>query len=237
VLALPARAQQPDFLFRRPTVTMGVSFGYAMPSASSDLFDFVSEQLYVLGTTRPVERSDFRSVVLQGEFAVRASEKLDVALDVAWMSDETASESRDFIGTDNLPIEQTTHFSRIPVTLGVKYYLKERGRSLGRFAWVPARWAPYLGAAAGAVHYSFEQRGEFVDYQTLDIFRDTYLSEGWAPTAHVLAGAELTIVPRVALTGEARYTWAKSKLGRDFVDFDDIDLAGFQAMAGLSFRF
>jgi hypothetical protein len=237
VLAAPARAQQPDFLFRRPWVTLGVSAGYAMPAANSDVFDFTREQFYLLGTRQPVARSDFRSLALQGELTVRATERLDVALDFGWAKDETQSEFQEYIGTDGLPISQTTRFSRVPLTAGVKYYLRDRGRSLGRFAWVPTRWAPYVGAAAGVVHYTFEQQGEFVDYQTLDIFQDFYQSQGWAPTAHVLAGAELTVLPRVALTAEGRYAWAKSELGRDFVDFDDIDLAGFQATAGISFRF
>jgi hypothetical protein len=230
VLVAPARAQQPDFLFRRPWVTMGVSVGYAMPTANSDVFDFTREQLFV-------ERSDFQSIAVQGEFTVRATEKLDVALDVGWAGTEIQSEFRDWVGTDGLPIFQSTRFSRVTITVGVKYFLRERGRSLGRFAWVPARWAPFVGAAAGAVQYNFEQQGEFVDYQTLDIYQDHYQSQGWAPTAHVLAGAELTLLPRMALTGEARYAWAKTELGRDFVDFEDIDLAGFQAMAGFAFRF
>jgi hypothetical protein len=236
-LALPARAQTTDFLFRRPWVTLGVSAGVSQPTANSEVFDFVSEQLYVFGTRRPVERSDFRSVAVQAELTVRATEKLDVALDFGWAGDEIDSEFRDWVGTDNLPIAQTTRFTRVPITAGVKYFLRERGRSLGRFAWVPARWAPFVGAAAGVVHYRFEQQGEFVDYQTLDIYRDFYTSEGWAPTAHVLVGAEVTLLPRLALTAEGRYAWAKSKLGQDFVDFDDIDLAGFQALAGLSVRF
>jgi hypothetical protein len=237
VLVQPARAQQPDFLFRRPWVTLGFSAGYAMPAGKSDVFEFTREQLYVLGTNRPVESSDFQSMALQGSLAVRATEKLDVALDFGWAGSEVESEFQGWVGTDGLPIAQTTRFKRVPLTLGVKYYLNERGRSLGRFAWVPARFSTYLGAAAGAVYYSFEQQGEFVDYQTLDIYRDFYDSQGWGPTAHVLAGAEVTVVPRLALTAEGRYAWAKSKLGRDFVDFNDIDLAGFQATAGISFRF
>jgi hypothetical protein len=230
VFASPAASQGADFLFRRPWVALSLSAGYALPRAGSDLFDFTREQL-------TVERGDFGSPVVQGEVAVRATERLDVGVGVGWSGNRTHSEFRDWIGTDNLPIEQTTRFSRVPLTLDVKVYLKDRGRSLSRFAWVPARWAPYVGGAIGGVWYSFEQEGEFVDYETLDVFRDFYASQGWAPTAHLMAGAELTVATRVALTAEGRYSWASSELSRDFVDFDDIDLAGFQVTGGVSLRF
>jgi len=230
-LAPGAQAQQgPDFLFRRPWVGIGLSLGYAQPRAASDLFDFTREHL-------TVDKGDFGAPVFQGEIAVRATEKLDIGVGVGWSGTRTRSEFRDWIGTDNLPIEQTTRFVRVPLTLVVKAYLYERGRSLGRFAWVPAKWSPYVGGAVGGVWYKFEQDGEFVDYETLDVYRDYYLSKGWAPTAHVLAGAELTLLPRVALTAEGRYSWGSTKLSRDFVDFDDIDLAGFQATGGVSLRF
>lgn len=230
VSALPALAQDADFLFRRPVVDVAFSFGYALPRAGSDVFDFTREQL-------TVERSDFGAPAVQGEIAVRVTERLSVGAGAGWTGDRTKSEFRDWVGTDNLPIEQTTRFERVPLTVNARWYLKDRGRSLSRFAWVPARWAPYAGVALGAVRYSFEQEGEFVDYETLDIFRDFYASDGWAPTAHLLAGAELSVATRLALTAEGRYSWASSELSRDFVDFDDIDLAGFQATAGVSLRF
>jgi opacity protein-like surface antigen len=223
-------AQGPDFLFRRPVVDLSVSFGYALPRAGSELFDFTREQL-------TVDRSDFGAPVVQGEIAVRVNERVSIGVGAGWAGDRTKSEFRDWIGTDNLPIEQTTRFERVPVTVNVKAYLRDRGRSLSRFAWVPARWAPYVGGALGAVWYRFEQEGEFVDYQNLDIFRDFYVSDGWAPTAHLLAGAEVSVATRVALTAEGRYSWGSSELSRDFVDFDDIDLAGFQATAGVALRF
>jgi hypothetical protein len=230
VFTPPVAAQGDGFLFRRPVVNLSLSVGYALPRAGSDVFDFTREQL-------TVERGDFGSAAFQGEIAFRATDRLDVGVGVGWAGGSTQSEFRDWIGTDNLPIEQTTRFVRVPLTLNVKAYLKDRGRSLSRFAWVPARWAPYLGGALGGVWYSFEQEGEFVDYQSLDIFRDHYLSQGWTPTAHALAGVEVTVATRVALTAEGRYSWASTELSRDFVDFDDIDLAGFQATAGVAVRF
>jgi hypothetical protein len=219
-----------DFLLKEPRVSLSLRAGYSVPRAESELFDFTREQL-------TLEKEDLSGGVFQGEFAVRASDRIEVALGFGWASSTTRSEFRDWVGSDDLPIEQTTRFARMPLTLGVKAYLLERGRTLGRFAWVPTRWAPYVGAGAGAVWYGFEQEGEFVDFETLNVFADHFLSQGWAPTAHALAGVDLMVRPRVALSAEGKYAWGNTGLSRDFVDFDDIDLSGFQATVGFSFRF
>jgi hypothetical protein len=85
--------------------------------------------------------------------------------------------------------------------------------------------------------YRFTQQGEFVDFQTNDIFRDHLESSGWAPTVQGLAGVDLTLTPRLALTGEARYSWARAQLSDAFVGFDRIDLSGTSATVGLTVRF
>jgi hypothetical protein len=141
------------------------------------------------------------------------------------------------VGTDDLPIEQTTRFARTPVTLGVKGYLKERGRAVSRFAWVPRGWSPYLSAGGGLVIYEFTQEGEFVDYETLDIFRTTFESAGVAPAAYAGAGVEFTLGTRILATADARYLWARADMDRDFVDFDRIDLSGLRLALGLAVRF
>jgi hypothetical protein len=227
-----------DFLFRRPVVSISVRGGYAVPRAGGDLFEFTQDQLWTLEH----EDISFSGPAFQAELAVRATEQIDVAAGVAYSSTDSRSEFRRWVGSDDLPIEQTNRFSRTPLTLSVKGYLMPRGRSLGRFAWVPARWSPYLGVGGGAVRYLFEQEGEFVDFQSedpnnLEIFRDRFRSEGWAPTAHAAVGVDLSLSRFFVATAEGRYSLGSAKLGADFVDFDDIDLSGFQVTAGFSLRF
>ena len=230
-------AQDADFLFHRPWVSVGIRGGYSLPNQGSEVFAFIKDEL-------TIETSDLYAAALGAELAIRATERLDVALGVDWSRSRTRSEPRGFEATDGLPIEQITTFQRVPITLTVKGYLFERGRSVSRFAWIPARWSPYVGAGFGALRYSFEQDGEFVDVDSCDpvteecdIFRDFFVSEGTTPVAHVLAGADISITPRFVITGEARYSWARSEMSRDFVGFDKIDLAGLQMTAGVSVRF
>lgn len=228
-----ALAAQEGYLFGTPRVTVGVHAGWTSARAGSDIFDFTTRRL-------TIDDEDFASPSWGFHLGVRATERLEVALDLTIARAEIHSEFRDWVEEDDTPIEQTTRLERTPLAVSLKGYLTDRGRSLSRFAWVPAAVAPYVGAGGGIVWHSFEQSGDFVDDEDPDdaiIFTDHFRSSGSTPTAHVMAGADFSLHPRVVLTTEGRYMWASGEMGRDYVGFDDIDLAGFQLTAGVSVRF
>ena len=230
-LASPVHAQSADFLFRRPTVTAALRVGWSVARAQSDIFDLVTDTL-------TLDRSDFATIAVQAELGVRVSERLDVTLGVGHSESSARSEFVNWVDLDDRPIEQTTAFRRTPIELGVKAYLRERGREISRFAYVPSRWAPWLAAGAGAMPYAFEQSGDFVDFETQEIFTKDFVSDGVAPTAHVGAGIDVSLMPHLLLTGEGRYQWASAEMSRDFEgDFDPIDLSGFQLTVGVAARF
>jgi hypothetical protein len=232
LFASPARAQSSGkgFLFKTPTGSFAVRGGFSRANAGSDVFTATTSRF-------TVDRGDFDGLTLAADLSFRAASRFDVVFGAGYAGTSAPSESRDFVGTDNLPIRQTTSFKRIPVTASVKAYLTPRGRSIGRFAWIPARYALYAGAGGGAMWYRFQQVGEFVNAETLDIFDDALTSSGWTLEGHALAGIEYSLSPRFALTGEGRYTWASAELGRDFAGYDRIDLSGFAATAGVAVRF
>ena len=231
MLALPAAAQSgPDFLFRNPRASFGLRVGYAVPMVSSDIFDDTREEL-------TVESGDFRAPIFGGQLAIRVSSRVDVAFDVSLSKSDTKSEYRDWVGSDDLPIEQWVEFQRVPFVFSAKVYLDDRGRSVGRFAWIPEAWTPFVGAGAGWVFYRFERDGEFIDLETLNIYRDRFISEGSAPTLHVYGGADWSLSPMFLLTAEGRYAWGRADMGSGFVGFDPMDLSGFQVTTGISIRF
>ncbi|GIT50615.1 MAG: hypothetical protein Ct9H300mP15_08280 [Gemmatimonadota bacterium] len=123
------------------------------------------------------------------------------------------------------------------MTVSARYYLSDRGRQIGRFAWIPKRLAPFIGAGGGVIWYNFEQVGDFVDFETLDIFYDRFMSRGTALQAHAFAGMDISLNKSLFLTTEGRYRWGRGELGRDFVDFDKMDLAGIQFTVSIGARF
>lgn len=218
-----------DFLFRRPSITLGARIGYAIPRADSEIFDFTREEL-------TVEKGDFNAVALGADLGIRLSDRIDLALGLGYENSQIDSESREFIGTDDLPILQTTDFRRVPFTVGLKAYLTERGRRISDLAWIPGKFAPFVGGGVGFMWYEFEQEGEFVDYETLDIFYDYFSSGAGSALAYVTAGFDYSLGLRWILTAEARYSWASADMGGSFIGFDSIDLNGLRAAFGFSVR-
>lgn len=225
-----AAQQDPDFLFREPRVSLGVRLGYAMPKADGRIFDFVTDSL-------TLSRGDFNTASWGLVLGVRATDRLDVAVNLDLDRSTTQSEFRYWVDTNELPIEQETTFFRRSFSVSAKQYLTAPGRAVSRFAWVPAAVAPYVGAGLGVMWYSFEQNGDWVDSQTLDIFTDDLRASGSTPLGQLFAGADVSVGPRFVLSGEARYAWSRADLGGDYSGFGKIDLGGFAVTAGLSVRF
>lgn len=231
-LAAPAHAQSSGdgFLFGQPRATLTVRGGYDRPFARGALFDDAVDQL-------TLNRSSFGGASIDGEFAVRLSPRLDLAFSGGFASSSRGSETRRFTGTDDLPINQTTSLRRAPLGVGVKAYLVPRGREVGRFAWIPARFAPFVGAGGGVEYYRYSQSGSFVDFNSLAVFDQDFVSSGWAPAAYAVAGADWSLTPRLLVSGAVRYTAARGSLSGDYSAFDRINLSGATANIGLGVRF
>jgi hypothetical protein len=230
--AAPLGAQRSGngYLFGAPDARLSLHAGYARANAQSDLFDFVIDNL-------TLERSAFSGPSIGVDLSVTLAPRVDLAFGADYSAAVRNSEDRRFAeGADNLPIQQTTSFRRVPLTANAIFYLAPRGRSIGKLAWIPAKIVPWIGAGGGTMWYRFQQEGDFVDYQTLNIFPAKLESSGWAPMVQGLGGVDVTLTPRVAFTLDGRYTWAKGTLSSDFTDFAKIDLSGITGSLGFTVR-
>ncbi len=230
----PVNAQNRDFLFGTPRATFTFRAGLHMPRAGSgdgtqSLWDLTRQEL-------TVDTRDLAGASIGGDLAVRATPRLDLLLSVGYTNARTRSEFREWVDNDDLPIEQTTEFSIRPITAGVKAYLKDRGRAIGRFAWIPETWNPYVGVAGGIVSYRFVQHGDFIDFETLEIFGDRFYSRDRGATIQLFSGMDVAVNGRILFVGEAKYGFASAPLSADFVGFPDLDLAGLQVTFGIGFR-
>ena len=231
-LAVPLSAQRAGngYLFGAPDARLSLRAGSAYAYAKSDVFDFVIQNL-------TLDRRSFSGPSIGGDLAITVAPRLDLTVSADYAAAVRESEDRGYLDNNNLPIKQTTSFRRVPLTANAILYLAPRGRSIGRLAWVPARVVPWIGAGGGALWYRFRQEGDFVDYQTLNVFGATLESSGWAPALQALGGVDVTVAPRVACTVDARRTWARGALSRDFRNFNDkIDLSGVTGALGFTIR-
>jgi hypothetical protein len=233
-LALPgpalAQHQGDGFLFRQPAGSFSIRLGFAHPNAGGDPYSFFTNEL-------TLSRASFNALSLAGDVAVRAGDRLDLVFSLGWEGSRAPSEMRHWLDPNNQPIRQTTTLQRVPLTVSLRYFVLPPGRSVGRFAWVPSSYAPYVGAGAGLMYYSLHQFFFFFDLAYSVIFTDSYESSDWSATAHVFTGVEMPLGARFVLNAEGRYTWAKGTLGTDFSNFGNIDLSGFAVTVGAGVRF
>lgn len=219
------------YLFGAPSAALTLRLGYDAASAGSDLFSFVTNEL-------TLRRGDFGSFAVGGDLAITLTPRVDFLLSVDNDGMSKKSEYRKWQDNSGNPIEQVTSFSRLTYAAGVRYYVTPKGRSLGRFAWVPARYSPWIGAGVGRTAYNFGQSGDFIDFAKGNaVFRDAFKSSQWTTTGQVTGGVDWTLNQRFSLTTQVKYLWGKADLGTDFVGFAPIDLSGVGASGGLTIRF
>ena len=224
-----AQAAGDGYLFHRPTVTLSARAGYSHANAGSDVFDDVTSDL-------TLDRGDFSSVAFGGDLAAHVSERVSVVLSAGYSRSKHGSEFRDFVDNDDLPIEQTTTFERIPLTVNLRLNLASPGRSIGRLAWIPNRIVPYVGAGVGAMRFRFKQEGDFVNFNTNAVFPSVILAKEWALVGQGMAGVDYNVSPRLGISFDARYLHARGDLGPAFTGYERIDLSGVTGTIGLSFR-
>jgi len=227
-----------DFMFHPPKMTLTLNFGYGIPSAGSDLFDEVTDD-FTLG------KSDFHAPVIGGGLSVFLNDRMDLAFELSYAKSSAWSKYSEDPAADGLPIEHKTYLTRVPLTLSGKFFLMDRGREIGNLSWIPTRWAPYIGVGGGGMFYQVGQVGEFFDDRHEDcellgcpIFRASYPSEGWAWVGHFFGGVQWAFSPQLVVTAEGRYSLADADLDRPaYVDYEPIDLSGFQGTLGFGIRF
>lgn len=218
------------YLFNQPRVTLKLETGYGFARASGDIYDFIV-------TEHTLDRRDFDSPYIGGELGIRLTNRLDLALGVGYQQTSKQSEFRDWVDADLLPIQQVTELEQVPLTASLRFFPLERGRKVGRFAWVPRTVSPFVSGGVGLLQYSLQQFGDFVDYDTEEIFTDDFRTDDSAFLAQAAAGVNVSLTQQILFSLEGRYRWSTGDLGGDFVGFDPIDLNGVQLIGGLAVRF
>jgi len=231
--ALPVRGQGAGngYLFGVPSGGVTVRAGWFIARANSDFFDQTRRDL-------TLDKSDFGGPMLGADVAVRLTPQLDLTLDGAWIGSSTKSHYRDFVDNNNQEIEQTTTLRRVPLTANLKAYLVPRGRTVGSLAYIPAKVVPWFGIGGGLMWYNLQQSGDFINPTTGEVFNDRFESSTWGPAVQGMGGVDVTLTPRIALSGDARYLWSRASLEDNsrLEGFEKLDLSGVSIALGVTFR-
>ena len=97
---------------------------------------------------------------------------------------------------------------------------------------------PYAGAGVGFFNWRYSEVGEFVDFNTFDVFRDRFVAEGNDVGGVYLAGLRVLAGSRFAVGAEIRYQDVQGVVGLDqgFLD-ERIDLGGLTTSFTFNVRF
>jgi hypothetical protein len=218
------------FLFHEPIGVFSLRGGYSRANAGSDLFALQQKQ-FTIGAR------GFDAFSLGLDLGFNASRRLDIGVSIDGTMRTHGSEYRNFLDNNNQPIKQTTSLSTIGLTGNLTYNLRDRGRPISSFAWIPSHYVPYVGVGAGLIRYDFTQKGDFIDFQTNAVNSDQLNASNWGAMAQVFSGLSYTLSPRYSLLAEARYTLSSAALNKDYDKLGRIDLSGLSFNVGTSIRF
>jgi opacity protein-like surface antigen len=217
--AAPAAAQR-----RRPynpePNTLKLRIGQFEPDGESQYWD--QREIDFTGGADDFEDTIFGvdyTRMLTERFGVIASGSLYEASSTAAFLDFEDEFGNDIVHETSLDITQ--------LNLGVLFHILRRDAVV----------SPYVGGGLGLYGYDLEESGEFIDFDTFDIFEGTFDTDGNAFGAFFLLGLEIPITEGVGVFAEGRWHSVEDELDGDFEGFGDIDLGGRELAAGVSFRF
>jgi hypothetical protein len=180
--------------------------------------------------------SDFGAFTWGVSFATALSNNVEVGTNVDWYRSTTTSAYRDYLDQHGFAILHDTKLRKVPITVDLRLLPAGRYRHLqgGRRALRPVF---YLGGGVGVNLWEYEEVGDFIDFQTSDIYLARFKDSGAAWEAHALSGLELPVNPGFTVFFEGRYAWSEAELRGDFAGLGQIDLGGPSFYVGGSFRF
>ena len=224
VCAAPARAQDQGF---------SVNFGYFWPKGeesrtSGDVL-VANKCLDVTFVCEPqlFDIDDFGGGTFGAEYIVGLGRFLEASGGIGYTHSSVPAIYERFQDVDGSEIDSELTLKVIPITGIVRVF--PTGRR--------ARIQPYAGIGIAALRWHYSESGEFLDPQTLEIFRDQFKGDGTEVAPVFLGGVRAPIGDSFLIGGEVRFTNAEGDLDPSQFQGDRIDLGGTTFLANLTWRF
>jgi len=183
---------------------------------------------------------DFRSTIFGITFMMPVSNHVEVGFNADFYNETVVSAYRGFVDQAGFPILHDTMLRQIPLVADIRLLPGGRHGVRGSRSQFRVRHPVfYLGGGIGVNYWEYEEIGDFLDFG-LDppvIFFDRFIDDGFAFSAHAVAGIELPVGPNWGLLFEGRYTWSDDELDGDFAGLGSLDLDGASALVGASIHF
>lgn len=170
----------------------------------------------------------FDNASVGAEWRVGIGDYLEAGLGASFYQRTVFSVYNDFVNEDGSEIPQDFKLRVSPVT------------ATGRFFPFGLRSAvqPYAGAGVGLFNWRYSEVGEFIDFDTFEVFRDRFVATGNDVGTVYLAGLRFLAGDRFGVGLEVRYQDVDGEVGFDqgFLE-DRIDLGGITTSFTFDVRF
>ncbi len=175
-----------------------------------------------------VEKSDFVGVFGGIEFTKSVSPNIELALSVEGYGREIDTSYRDFTRPSGHEIQQTLKFETVPTSGIVRFMPAGKYRKL----------TPYVGGGASAVWWSYEEWGDFIDFDDPGrrVIFDSFKSTGTAFAMVANGGLRYRLNTDMQVTADVRYFFGEDKMGGDFYP-NKIDISGPAVTLGFRMSF
>jgi hypothetical protein len=205
------------FLFSQ---SLNMKIGLFVPSMRSDLWQINLDNL-------TFSRSDMINVFYSGEYEIFLDRYTSFSLEIGSYIKSVQAQYRDYTFADGSPIFQDIQLRLTPVEANIKLY--PMGRRYRIF--------PFIGAGVGVYAWTYQQWGDFVNFQ------DDTVNQGFAETRRFAFGLNgrfglvFRFHPRLSFSMEGKYQYLKGRLSEFFQGFNSLDLGGFTANVGINIYF
>jgi hypothetical protein len=209
--------------------------GAFFPRGNESLFQDLNSLYTPNGNAaQGVRGSDFNSVYGGVEYNAVIAPNVELGLSLDGYGKTLDTSYRDYLHSDGSEIRQELKFDMVPLGATIRFVPTNKR----------ARIVPYIGGGVDAVFYSYEERGDFIDFYdpTYPIVADHFKDDGVAFGVHGLAGLRVYLNHDFAIVAEGRYQYAKKDMNEDFAPnqsglVNTIDLSGWTATIGVHVRF
>ncbi len=152
----------------------------------------------------------------------------EAGLGVGFYQQTVLSVYDDFVNVDGTEIEQDFKLRVTPIMATARFF------PFGKRSPIQ----PYAGAGVGFFNWRYSEVGEFVDFNTFDVFRDRFVAEGNDVGAVYLGGVRVLAGSRFGVGVEVRFQDVQGVVGIDqgFLD-ERIDLGGLTTSFTFNVRF
>ena len=170
----------------------------------------------------------FNNASVGADWLIGFGDYLEAGLGVGFYQQTVLSVYDDYVNLDGTEIAQDFKLRVTPVTATARFFPFGLRSAI----------QPYAGAGVGFFNWRYSEVGEFVDFNTFDVFRDRFVAEGNDVGGVYLAGLRVLAGSRFAVGAEIRYQDVQGVVGLDqgFLD-ERIDLGGLTTSFTFNVRF